>query len=286
MTAWQPWSAVARGAGLVVVLAVLAGCATQAPEQGYGAQGTAAQAQAQMQLAEAATEVNTAQTYLNLITQMQQAGQWYASLAHTEAFEREHGATPDILLRKADALRNTQQYDAARHLYTGLLNTPQAGRAYRGIGLLHGAQGQFDAAISALEHARQRNPVDADVLSDLAYAYLRSGRLDEARVPVQQSAQLAPGNARVQLNLALFWLASGAQEQASQLLYHLTRVQKNTGQPLADQAAVQGVYQQLLLVQQAVAQRSQAQLLQYQVPQPQEQASSQASVLPKEDRQP
>ena len=75
-------------APLAMALA-LAGCAGKGP-QGYGAtssqQETAAQAQQQLQNAQQATQVDNAQTYLDLITQMQQAGQWYASLAHTEAF--------------------------------------------------------------------------------------------------------------------------------------------------------------------------------------------------------
>src|SRR5256885_3547902 len=54
-------------------------------------QETAAQAQQQLQNAQQATQVDNAQTYLDLITQMQQAGQWYASLAHTEAFEQQYG---------------------------------------------------------------------------------------------------------------------------------------------------------------------------------------------------
>src|SRR5256885_15134564 len=74
-------------------------------------QETAAQAQQQLQNAQQATQVDNAQTYLDLITQMQQAGQWYASLAHTEAFEQQYGVNPESRLMRADALRNTGQVE-------------------------------------------------------------------------------------------------------------------------------------------------------------------------------
>nr|MBD4763317.1 hypothetical protein [Xanthomonas citri pv. citri] len=66
-----------------------------------------------MQDAQQATQVDNAQTYLDLITQMQQAGQWYASLAHTEAFEQQYGTQPESRLMRADALRNTGQAEQA-----------------------------------------------------------------------------------------------------------------------------------------------------------------------------
>jgi Flp pilus assembly protein TadD len=245
-----------RAAALAAVLALaMAGCASKGP-QGYGApssqQETAAQAQQQLQNAQQATQVDNAQTYLDLIAQMQQAGQWYASLAHTDAFEQQYGASPELRLMRADALRNTGQLEAAQQAYTALLQGSTTARAHRGLGLLHASQGRYGQAVEQLDKARQLNPIDANVLSDLAYAHMLDGRLASAQIPIMQASQLAPGNARVQLNLALFWLASGNQAQASQLLRQLAQPQAKGALPMIDQTSLQTLQMQLASVNEAV----------------------------------
>lgn len=254
---------IARGMPALLAALLLAACAGK-PAQGYGVaapDSTAAQAQQQMQKAEQSTQVDTAQTYLDLIAQMQQAGQWYASLAHAEAFEQQHGANPQVRLLRADALRNTGQFQQARQAYMALLagaDTGMAARAHRGLGLLHASQGQYAQAIAQLELARRLNPINADVLSDLAYAQMLDGQLALARLPVLQAAQLAPSDARVQLNLALYWLASGQQAEAAQLLERLSRpASRNTPAPIG-QDALQTLQRQLATVQEAVRARATA----------------------------
>lgn len=239
----------------------LAGCASKALPQGYGVlqDNTAAEAQQQMQQAEQATKVDTAQTYLDLITQMQQAGQWYASLAHTEAFEQQYGSKPLVRLLRADALRNTGQLLPARQAYTALLtgtDTGTAARARRGLGLLHASQGEYSQAVTQLELARKLNPIDANVLSDLAYAHMLDGRLAAAQLPILQAAQLAPSNTRVQLNLVLYWLASGNEPEATRLLQRLSQSQAKNTPALIDQNSLQTLQAQLASVQLAVQARA------------------------------
>ena len=247
-------SALNQRSGLMIVavsvsLVMMAGCANK---RSTGAsQSTAAMAQAQMLAAEQSTTISTSKTYLGLIEQMQASGHWYAALAHTEAFIREHGATPEVLLLRADALRNTQQYEAAAQVYVGLLGTPKAARAHRGLGLLQAQKGQYAAAIAELEQARKLSPIDAQVLSDIAYAHMRSGLLAPARLPILQAAQLAPNDARVQLNLALFWLASGEQTLGQQLIEKLSQPQGKQSRPLVDRSAIESLHHQLQMVQQA-----------------------------------
>lgn len=241
----------------VISLILMAGCASKPPLQGYGVnqEGTAAEAQRQMQQAEQSTKVDTVQTYLDLIAQMQQAGQWYASLAHTEAFEQQYGASTSVRLLRADALRNTGQFTQAQQVYASLLtgsDTGMVARARRGMGLLHASQGQYAQAIAQLEMARKLNPIDANVLSDLAYAHMLNGQLAPAQLPVLQAAQLAPSNARVQLNLALFWLASGNESEATQLLQRLSQPQAKNVPALIDQSSLQTLQTQLSSVRQAV----------------------------------
>ena len=243
---------------LTISAFALAGCASKVP-QGYGVaeQSTAAQAQQQMEKAEQSTQVDSQQTYLNLIAKMQQANQWYASLAHTEAFERQFGATPQLRLLRADALRNTAQLAQAQSAYEALLtdsNTQTVARARRGLGLLLASQGQLDQAVHQLEQARVLNPIDADVLSDLAYAHMLTGKPQAAQLPIMQAAQLAPSNPRVQLNLALYWLATGEHQQATQLLQRLQQPQAKNVAPLIDANSIKTLQAQLSAVQKAVAQ--------------------------------
>lgn len=252
MFTYQRWSSASLAAVLAVL--VMAGCASKAP-QGYGvapAQGTAALAQAQMQMAEQATQVDTSKTYLGLIEQMQQTGNWYASLAHTEAFVSLHGTSAEVQLLRADALRNTLQYEAAHQLYLSLLSTPVASRAHRGMGLLEASQGRYRQAVDALEQARKLNPIDANVLSDMGYAYMLDGQLEPARLPLMQAAQLAPDSARVQLNLAIFLFASGENEAGSRLLQKLQLPQPPSKTPLIDAMAVQQLQEQVLNIRQAI----------------------------------
>ncbi len=263
-TKTRPSDTLRTAAWLVLAASALwlAGCAS-APAQGYGAaeQSTAMQAQQQMEKAEQSTQIDPQQTYLNLIDQMQQANQWYASLAHADAFERQYGSNTQIRLKRADALRNTGQALLAEKNYQALLSevdsTTQA-RARRGLGLLYASQQRYAQAVAQLEMARQLNPIDADVLADLAYTHMLDGHLAAASLPILQAAQLAPSNARVQLNLALYWLASGAQEPAAQLLQRLRQpLAKNTA-PLIDQTSLQTLQAQLTTIEQAVRARANA----------------------------
>ncbi|GAB2459789.1 pilus assembly protein [Comamonas humi] len=248
------WLAILTTAALL-----LAGCT--APPQGYGVgeQSTAALAQQQMEKAAQANQVDPQQTYLHLITQMQQANQWYASLAHTDAFERQYGSSTQIRLLRADALRNTGQARPAEQAYQALLgdaDSTTVARARRGLGLLYAGQGQYSQAIAQLELARQLNPIDADVLSDLAYAHMLDGHLAAAQMPILQAGQLAPANARVQLNLALYWLANGERTQAEQLLRRLRQPQAKNAPALIDDSSVQSLQPRLAAIQQAVHART------------------------------
>lgn len=248
---------------LTIGALALSGCASK-PAQGYGGaaeQSIAAQAQQQMESAEQATQVDPQKTYLNLIEQMQQAQQWYASLAHADAFERQYGSNPQIRLKRADAQRNTGQPQLAEANYRALLGDADSNtqaRAHRGLGLLYAGQKRYAQAVTQLETARQLNPIDADVLADLAYTHMLDGRLAAASLPILQAAQLAPSNARVQLNLALYWLASGEQNQASQLLQRLRQPQAKNAPPLIDETSVQTLQSQLITIEQAVRARAPA----------------------------
>jgi len=208
------WASMAMGLALAV-----SGCATTSKDH-YAASEDAQQRQA----FEAATEtkssanIDTQATYLKVVGQMQQQGLWFASLAHIDSLEQRWGITPDSTRVRADALRHTGQAELAEAAYKRLLNTPQESAGYRGLGLLAGARGQYTEAVQLFKQAQRRTPTDALLLSDLGYASLRAGQLEEARLPLMQSLQLQPDSKQAQANVALYLEATHQQEQATALM--------------------------------------------------------------------
>ncbi|KQX88976.1 hypothetical protein ASD34_07910 [Variovorax sp. Root473] len=227
------WASMAMGVALAV-----SGCA--ATKDHYAAGEDAQQRQA----FEAASEtksganIDTQATYLKVVSQMQEQGLWFASLAHIDALEQRWGITPDSTRVRADALRQTGQAEPAEAAYKRLLNTPQESAGYRGLGLLAGARGQYAEAVQLFRQAQRRTPTDALLLSDLGYASLRAGQLEEARLPLMQALQLQPDSKQAQANVALYLEATHQQEQATALM-------DANRMPEATRAAVRAAAQQM-----------------------------------------
>ncbi|WP_390348653.1 tetratricopeptide repeat protein [Variovorax boronicumulans] len=204
---------------MVVGLALaVSGCA--ATKDRYAAGEDAQQRQAFEAASDTKTGANidTQATYLKVVDQMQQQGLWFASLAHIDALEQRWGITPDSTRARADALRQTDQAELAETAYKRLLTTPQESAGYRGLGLLAGAHGNYAQAVQLFKQAQRRTPTDALLLSDLGYASLRAGRLEEARLPLMQALQLRPDSKQAQANVALYLEVTNQQEQATALM--------------------------------------------------------------------
>jgi Flp pilus assembly protein TadD len=200
-----------------MAMATLSGCASKM-ESGYGV-GVQAEREAALQQSQQKQDApDTPGMYLALIDRMQTQGLFYASLAHIDAYEKQYGVTPDTLLLRADALRQTGQVQASADMYTKLLNTPLAARGYRGLGLLAGSAAEFNKASEAFDTASRLQPTDALTLSDLGYARLRLGDIAGARVPLMKAVELAQNNTKILSNVALFLLASGQQAAAQGLM--------------------------------------------------------------------
>ena len=207
--------------GLSIATLLLSGCSTP---HGYGVDERAMRtpdgssgvvAGAEAPGANAATPAMHSQsTYLSLITQMQHEGQYFASLAHLDAYEARFGRSPESTLLRGDAERLTDQPELATRSYQALKDTPLAGSGYRGLSLLAGARGDFTSAASLLEEALRSNSTDAVTLSDLGYAKLKLGDLAGARVPLMTAAQLTPANPKVMSNLALYLILNHDTKQA------------------------------------------------------------------------
>lgn len=207
------WPSVVVGLALAI-----SGCT--ATKDRYAAGEDAQQRQAFEAANETKTGANidTQSTYLKVVDQMQQQGLWFASLAHIDALEQRWGITPDSTRARADALRQTDQAELAETAYKRLLATPQESAGYRGLGLLAGARGNYVEAVQLFKQAQRRTPTDALLLSDLGYASLRAGQLEEARLPLMQALQLQPDNKQAQANVALYLEVTNQQEQATALM--------------------------------------------------------------------
>ncbi|PXX32963.1 MULTISPECIES: tetratricopeptide repeat protein [Burkholderia] len=203
-------------AGAVAAVLLLGACATK--DSGYGVNAQTERA-ALIQAADQKQAVpDTPGMYLGLIQRMQSQGLYYASLAHIDAYDKTYGIVPESILLRADALRMTDQPAASAAAYTQLLKTPLAARGYRGLGLLAGAAGDFDRAAQTLTQASELAPTDASMLSDLAYAKLRSGDVVGARVPLMKAAELDQRNPKIVSNLVLYLFAAGRTQDAQRLM--------------------------------------------------------------------
>lgn len=200
-------------------MALLAGCSSVGNLLGQNqpALSPAAKAAADMPLEKEAV-VDTQDTYLSLVKQMQSKSLWYASIAHLDALDKQWGASSDSRLLRADALRQVGQLSAAIPIYQGLLGSAKDGAARYGLGRVAAEQGDFRSAAQQMEQARMSNPVDSRLLTDLGYAYLRAHDLNAARIPLMQAAQLNPEDAQVNVNLSLFMMVSGQSAQAEEFM--------------------------------------------------------------------
>ncbi len=182
--------------------------------------------------------IDSKATYLKLVEQMQKDGLWFASLAHIDALEQRWGVSPESTRVRADALRQTDQAALSEQAYKRLIGTPLESAGYRGLGLLAGARGSYAEAVQFLGKARRQTPTDALLLSDLGYASLRAGQIEEARLPLMQALQLRPDSTQAQSNLALYLEVTGQREQADRLM-EVNRM------PAASRAAVREAAQQM-----------------------------------------
>ncbi|WP_018004761.1 tetratricopeptide repeat protein [Cupriavidus neocaledonicus] len=211
-----------RTSAACLLLAALCGCAGG----NNGASAMHEQAEAQVELARlrdkaARAEYSEQAVYLGLIRKMQQDGLYFASLAHIEVYVQRFGAGPEIQVMRADALRETGQDQAAIEAYQRLLATAkgaEAAHAHHGLGLLAGRQDDFARAVTALRAASALDPVNARIASDLGYALMRAGALQDARVPVMQALELDARNPRVISNAVVWLMADGKRAQANAMM--------------------------------------------------------------------
>jgi len=186
---------------------------------------------ARQRQSEEKAEINNPATYLSLIRKMQEQGLYYASLAHIDAYEQRYGRAPEVLLMRADAQRETDQLAAAEAGYRAVIAATSAmgagtqgallnAGAWRGLGITAGRQGHFSEAARCLQVAAQANPTDANTVSDLGYALMRAGEVEQARVPLMQAQQMAETNPKIAGNLVIWLTVNDRKDDAASLAAH------------------------------------------------------------------
>jgi Flp pilus assembly protein TadD len=103
------------------------------------------------------------------------------------------------------AHKNEGEYDAAVAALEAVLSVePACARARHELGLVMGFIGEFDRATDELRRAAELAPDDAQIRLDLGLTYAMIGMTDEAREAFEGVLRLDPGNKAALKNLSFF----------------------------------------------------------------------------------
>lgn len=164
----------------------------------------------------AATPQDNARLQTDLISELMAQDQFYAALANIEDLEQRNGVTPQTSLLRAHCLRQTESWAAAEATYRRLLSSELAAQAHHGLGLIL-ARRDLPSAVQHLQQAVRLQPTHAAARSDLGYAQMLSGALDEARLQFETARQLAPQDAKARNNLIVLLHVMGQGAQAARI---------------------------------------------------------------------
>ena len=230
-----------KKATAIACAGVLAGCVNSSSDSAWRLMEDQQQEQAMVQRQEMDDARKKApekeQLLVMTIKEAQDQGRYFASLAFIDEYDVKYGKPPEVEILRAEALRKTDQHAQSEEIYRRLTKTRQKAQAWHGLGLMAGQRGDFAEAAKNLENASSAAPSDAVILSDLAYARMRLGDLEGARIPIGKAAELMPQNPKVLSNMALYLLVRGATPAAEQVMQSANLSQQARQQiyALADQ---------------------------------------------------
>ncbi|MBV4396628.1 hypothetical protein KU392_05050 [Advenella alkanexedens] len=211
-----------KKATAVACAGVLAGCVNASSDSAWRLMEDQQQEQAMIQRKEMDDARKKApekeQLLIMTIKEAQDQGRYFASLAFIDEYDVKYGKSPDVEILRAEALRKTDQHAQSEEIYRRLTKTRQKAQAWHGLGLMAGQRGDFVEASKNLENASSAAPSDAVILSDLAYARMRMGDIEGARIPIGKAAELMPQNPKVLSNMALYLLVRGVTPAAEQVM--------------------------------------------------------------------
>jgi Flp pilus assembly protein TadD len=211
-----------KKATAVACAGVLAGCVNASSDSAWRLMEDQQQEQAMIQRKEMDDARKKApekeQLLIMTIKEAQDQGRYFASLAFIDEYDVKYGKSPEVEILRAEALRKTDQHAQSEEIYRRLTKTRQKAQAWHGLGLMAGQRGDFVEASKNLENASSAAPSDAVILSDLAYARMRMGDIEGARIPIGKAAELMPQNPKVLSNMALYLLVRGVTPAAEQVM--------------------------------------------------------------------
>ena len=142
---------------------------------------------------------------------------WHANLGALEMARQELDAWPADALLATEAARHSETIDG--HLARALALNSGSRTALHRIGLLEGAQGDWDAAIAVLEGARRVDPTHRGIRKLLGYAYIWNGDLEVAEETLASIPE-----ARSEMEFYTWWWAEhggAAQAQRAREMHAL-----------------------------------------------------------------
>ncbi|MFL9709869.1 hypothetical protein [Methylobacillus sp. Pita1] len=174
-------------------------------------------------------------TQLEMIAKVLAEGKAYAALAFLDAAKLD---SPAARLYRANALRQTAQFEQAGELYQQLLGSCVGGLAYQGLGLLAEMQEQHETAIGFLKSASRMLPVDSKIRGDYGYALMMYGDHQSALSELLTAIELDGNNRLAIHNLVMLMYKTGQDERAAQLArdfditeQHLQGIRQASGLP-------------------------------------------------------
>ncbi len=152
-----------------------------------------------------------------------------AALAYLDDYDRRFKGDPKASLLRADCLMRVGERTAAEQVYRTLLGGGRGkladmdqGAGWAGLGRVLAARGQWVEAVSALNEAVAKQPINTAFISDLGYAQMMAGDSRGAVFRLRQARELAPQDAMVRNNLILALWAAGETRESEQMLQALS----------------------------------------------------------------
>jgi tetratricopeptide (TPR) repeat protein len=137
----------------------------------------------------------------------------------------ELGANPSLQFAYGLALVKSDHAAEAERIFASLLaRHGESAELSVLLGQAHAQQGDFDAAIAALEHALALNAGVAEANATLGVIYQRQGRLPEAEAALRAEVKGQPADLQSQQNLAVVLDSEQRSEEAVPLLRGILQV--------------------------------------------------------------
>ena len=163
-----------------------------------------------------------------------QAGQMEGAIAYYKKVLQVEPKNTNALFGLGTAYQKSQQYDQARECYLKVLKTDQRHLGALNNFMLLAAEENPPEAIKYLEMIQKYNSEFAPVPAQIAMAYLKMNRYDQAAQNMGRAAVLDPDNMQYRYYLALLMEKLGVNDIATKLYEQMLQRNRADGTPLPD----------------------------------------------------